>query len=304
MNILKNCSNAYKVCVGSGIALFKKSRFIFIPASVVFLVACGPNAEQKDYMEKSKAVADSVSNYVPGIATDTINGITHNFIRKANLKCKVKDVLQSTKKIERIAAEAGGYVTQSDLNSTKDFTDNFHFKKDSLLEQTHYTSTSNITLRVPNKQLDSVINKITGMAVFVDFRTIHCDDVKMKLFANQLAEKRFNHYKKRLQNTIDKKDAKLNQVTNAEENVLEKQTLADDKRVESYDLADQVNYSTIVLSIYQPQNIYNNTTVLPKSIETYEPSFFSKLGDSFLNGFTVLKNILLFLIDSWGVLYH
>jgi hypothetical protein len=299
MNILKNCSNAYKVRVGSGIALFKNS--ICISLSAILLLSCAPG-EDKAYCEKSKAVADSVSNHVPGIATDTINGITHYFIRNASVKCKVQNILKITRQVEQLANSVGGYITKSDLNSNKDYTDNIHFKKDSVLELTHYTSTSNIILRIPNKQLDSVLNKITDLATFVDYRTIHCDDVKMKLFANQLAERRYHHYKNRLQNSIDKKGTKLNHVTDAEENALEKQTMADNKRVESYDLADQVNYSTITLSLYQPQNTYSNKQVLPTNIEAYTPSFFNKLGASCLNGFELLKNIILFFADCWGLI--
>jgi hypothetical protein len=302
MNILKNCSNAYKVCVGSGIALFKNTVFVSIPLSAFLLVSCGASREEMAYLEKSKEVADSVSSYVAGIATDTINGVTHNFIRKANLKCKVKDVLQSTKQIEQFANAAGGYITHSDLSSTKDYSNSIHFKKDSLMERTYYTATSYITMRVPNKQLDSVLAKITDLAVFVDYRTINCDDVKMKLYANKLAENRYQVYKSRLQNKIDNKDAKLNQIADAEENALEKQTMADTKRVESYDLTDQVNYSTVILNLYQAQNSITNIEVLPNNIETYEPSFISKLGSAFLNGFDVLKGMLLFFVNLWSVI--
>jgi len=303
MNSLKNCSNAYKVSVRRAIALLKSSLFITIPFAFCFLVSCGPGAYEKAAQEEQlKAMADSVSAYTPGIATDTINGVTHNFIRTANVKCKVKDVLQITKQIEHIVNATGGYVTQSDLNSNKDYSNNIHFRKDSLLELTYFTATSNITMRVPNKDLDSVINQITDMSVFVDFRTISSDDVKLKLYANKLAENRYKQYKTRLQNKIDTKGDKLNQVSDAEENLLDKQTLSDNKTIESYDMADRVNYSTVMLTLYQGQNTYSNIIAMPPAIETYEPPFLSKLNKSFSNGFDVLKNILLVFANMWSII--
>jgi hypothetical protein len=267
------------------------------------LGACANAREEKNLnvLNESQAVADSVSSAVPGIATDTINGITHNFIRKADLKCKVKDVLETTRQIETLINSVGGYVTVSNMNSNKEYTHSIHFKKDSLREITHYTSSSDLILRIPNYQLDSIINRITDLAIFVDFRSVHAEDVKLKLFANKLAENRYHEYKKRVQSKVDKKDDKLNRITDAEENVLDKQSMADNKRVESYDLADQVNYSTISCALYQRQKIFLTDVAAPPVVEPYEASYGEKLGNGFLNGFEILKGVLLFFANTWSI---
>jgi hypothetical protein len=307
MNSPTNCSGACKVRAGSEIAFFKKSLLIVVP--VLILVACGPSREQIDakeaaissYMEKEKALADSVSSYAPGIATETIGGIAHNFIRTAAMKFKVKDVLNSTRKIEQIAALAGGYVTNSDLTSNQDYMNTVHFKKDSVLEIRHFTSSSAIHLRIPNDRLDSVLSEITELAVKMDYRTIKANDVKLKLYANKLAENRYSEYKKRVQKKIDTKDAKLTQITDAEEKALEKQTLADSKSIESFDMIDQVNYSTVTLDLYQSQSVTSEIVALPPSVDPYEPAFTDKLKTSFLIGFDILKSVFLFFINVWGL---
>jgi len=302
MNSLKNCSVAYKVGGRSNITLSLSKLLIVLLLFGVILTSCGSGEYSRAaYEEKSKEVADSVSLYMGELATDTINGISHNFIRKANVKCKVKDVLACTQQIEYITNMAGGYVTKSELISSKDYCNSIHFKKDSVMDLTYYTTTSDLAIRVPNMYLDTVLSQITHMALFVDHRNISSDDVKLKLYANKLAENRYKQYKDRVQNRIDKKDAKLNQVTSAEENVLEKQTLADNKRIESYDLADQVNYSTVMISLYEKQKTLLDVNVLPATITPYEPSFFIKLGNSFMNGLNILEKLLLFIINLWGV---
>lgn len=304
-----NCSNANQVGVRRENPLSKKYNFIYlsIVASALLFQSCGGNYAKEayansEYDAKQKAVADSVSAYSAGIKTDTINGITHNFVRNANIKFKVKDVFNTTKEIENIVSQNGGYVILSDLKSNSDYNNTIQFKKDSVLELNYFTTVSNISIRVPNKQLDSVVRKITDMAIFIDFRTLKADDVKMKLYANKLAENRYNQYKKNVQKSIATTKAKLNQVYEAHETILEKQTLADQTSIESMDLIDQVNYSTLNLELYQAQSVKSEAKLFIPIIKPYEPSFFSKLGHSFLNGFELLKNLVLFFVDIWGIL--
>jgi hypothetical protein len=301
MNSLKNCSGCCQAASGRGNTLLK---FSLIAVTAVTLFSCGASREEREkaYYAEAKAVADSVSAYVPGIATDTINGITHNFIRQANLKCRVNNVLQSTKSIEHFVNECSGYVMQSNLDSEKGYCNTIRFKEDSLMETTNYTSTNNMILRVPNYMLDTVLNTITNMAAFVDFRKVNANDVKLKLYSNQLAERRYKKYQERVQKKADQNNTKLNQTVDAEENALAKQTAADEKRVESFDLADQVNYSTVSCVLYQAQDTYKTVVASPPAVEPYTPSFGNKLSDALTNGFEILKSFILFLANSWSIL--
>ncbi len=250
----------------------------------------------------SQEVADSVSSYLKGISTDTINGVTHNFIRKANLKFKTQDVLACSKKIEDIVAVNGGYVSASELSSNKNYTQSTQINKDSLVEQTFYTTVNSISIRVPSQRLDTVLRLISDLALFIDYRNLHSNDVKMKLFSNQLAENRYKNFNSSLKQKTSSTKAKTNQVINAEENILSKQTAADEKRIESFELVDQVNYSTINIETYQAQAILKQVLAIPNTIEPYQISFTEKLGNSFLNGFQILKSFILFLVNSWGVI--
>lgn len=310
MNNLKSCSNEGKAFVRTGTVLpvnFGIKFFSFLIASSI-LISCGPSAdrisdmEDKAKMAASEAVADSVSVYMKGIATDTINGISHNFIRKADLKFKVDNVLNSSKKIEDIVTGYGGYISSSELVSNKNYTQSTQINKDSILEQTFYTTTNHISLRVPNQKLDTVLRQISDLALFIDYRTLRSDDVKMKLFSNKLADNRYKNYTNKLQQKAPKVTTKQSQVLSTEENILIKQTLADEKRIESYELADQVNYSTINLEAYQAQSVMKQLLAVQEHVEPYQPSFFSKLGNSFFNGFKILKEFVLGIVSIWGLL--
>ncbi len=310
MNNLKNCSGKSEAFVGAGFALPGNSgiKILMFLIGSSFLFSCGSSAERMEEMEKARAavtneaVADSVSAYTKGIATDTINGVTHNFIRKADLKFKVQDVINSSNKIEDIVTGYGGYISSSQLTSNKNYTQSTQINKDSILEQTFFTTVNYITLRVPNQKLDTVLRQISDLALFIDFRNLHSDDVKMKLFANKLAENRYNNYNNKLQQKAERVTTKQAQVLSTEENILDKQTLADNKRIESYELADQVNYSTINLETYQAQTVMKQLLPVQQTVEPYEPSFLNKLGAAIANGFQILKNFVLGLVSIWGVL--
>lgn len=301
MNSLKNCSDARHSSIRTGHRLPLKISVLAMFCFGVFVQSCGRAKEEMGYREKSAAVADSVAAYLPGLATDTIGGITHNFIRSANLKCRMHDVLAATKQIEDLVSEKGGYASKSELASAVDYSTSIRFAKDSVAEQVYYTTTNAITLRIPNRQLDSVLRRITDMAVFIDYRTLKSDDVKMKLFANSLVEKRIHTYTNRVEKKTDTKDPKLNHVVAAEESILAKQMVADEKQVQSYDLADQVNYSTVVLQLYEMQKSFSRKALIPLIIEPYTSSFFEKFGTAFVKGFEVLKNFMLFIAESWSV---
>jgi hypothetical protein len=65
------------------------------------------------------------------------------------------------------------------------------------------------------------------------------------LLSNQLAEKRYKNYKQRYTKAIDTKGKKLKETVIAEETLATNEQIADNKTIESLELMDQVNYSTV-----------------------------------------------------------
>jgi hypothetical protein len=303
MSNLKNCSCAADSRVGTGIPLSKKTGGIFAAAlaSILLIISCGPSREELAFREDSKAISDSVSAYAPGIYTDSVNGIAHNFLRTADIKLRVKDVLDATNKIETMATQRFGYVSKSELSARENYSSTIKTKKDSLLEIKNYVTTSSIKLRIPSSELDTVLKQITAMALFVDYRTQTADDMKVKLFANSLSEKRLNTFGNRLEKKTNPQH-KLDQIVQAEESVLEKQLLADSKRIESYEVADQVNFSTVTIELYQSQQVSSFLVPATPNVEPYEAPFLTLFAEAFMNGLGILEKIILFIVNTWGII--
>lgn len=278
-----------------------RSVFIAIPVSLL-LYSCSANKEKMEQEERS-SLADSVSSLISSSASKVNKADSnHTFIRTANIKFKVKDVRKATFTIEDVVSRHNGFVTFTNLTGNLTYKQETKVSEDSLMEATHYNVDNSLTIRVPNTQLDSVLREIAPLMEFLDHRTIKADDIKFTLLSNQLAEKRYAQHKQRFTNAIDTKGKKLRETAGAEDDLLAKQESADNTRIETMELLDQVNYSTVTLYIYQPETITYALIAGPKTIEPYKPSFLKQLGAAFVSGWHMFEELILFFAQIWGVL--
>ena len=221
------------------------------------------------------------------------------FIRTADIKFKVKNVVKSTYAIENAVTKFGGFVTNTNLQSNIHDQIKTKISQDSTLETTKYSVENNITIRVPNTQLDTVIKSIARQIDFLDFRIIKADDVSLKLLANQLSQKRSAVNKKRVEKAIDEKGKKINDIMNAE-NTLDNQKEANDNRtIENLSIQDQVNFSTITLQLYQNETIKQEVSASEKDSNAYKPNLGIQIIDSLKNGWYLLEAIFVFFLNLW-----
>jgi hypothetical protein len=221
------------------------------------------------------------------------------FIRTADIKFKVKNVVRSTYAIENATQKFGGFVTYTNLQSNIHDQIKTKISQDSTLETTKYTVENNITIRVPNTQLDTVIKTIAKQIDFLDFRVIKADDVSLKLLSNQLLQKRSAATEKRVEKAIDTKGKKINDVMEAE-NTLANQKEANDNRViDNLSLQDQINFSTITLQLYQNETIKQEIMASEKDGNAYKPNLGLQVLDSFKSGWYIIEAIFVFIINLW-----
>lgn len=281
----------------------KTSGIINALAFSIALFSCS-----RAYHEKAEyspaAVADSAANaYVSSsAAVEDGKDSTRKFIRTAEMKFRVKSVISSTYNIEAIATRRGGFVTYTSLNTNVDNVTTTAVSADSLLETTYFTVSNTITLRVPNTLLDTTLKEIAAGIEFLDYRIIKADDVALMMLSNTLAQKRAAKAEERLSKAIDEKGRKLNETTRAEDLLLSRQDRADQAKISNLSLADQLNFSTINLNIYQRQSIKRELLASNKDITAYEPGFGRKLVESLKTGWKVLEAIVLFVANLWAVL--
>ncbi|MDZ4667427.1 MAG: DUF4349 domain-containing protein [bacterium] len=278
----------------------KITKIFFGLGLVITLFGCG---RANDERMESKSMDDSTSNAFisSSAAVENKKDTTRKFIRTADLKFKVKSVIKSTYDIENITNRQGGFVTYTNLTSNIDNVTTTAVSADSALETNYYTVTNSITLRVPNTKLDTTLKEISNNIDFLNFRIIKAQDVALEILSNTLTQKRSAKNEERLTKAIDNRGKKLNETTVAEEVLLSKQEQANNAKISNLSLADQINFSTINLSIYQRQTIKRELIPNDKNIDAYEPSFGSKLIEALKFGWDILETFLVFLAKLWGL---
>ena len=276
----------------------KNTKIVLTLLALGLVVACKESVaeESADYSES--AVTDSTS-VVSSSAAVVDKNSNRKFVRTADVKFKVKNVAKSTYAIEDATTKFGGFVTYTNLQSNIHSEDRTKVSQDSTLVTTKYKVDNNITIRVPNTKMDTVIKTIAKQIHFLDYRIIKADDVSLQMLSNELAQKRSNSSEKRLANAIDSKGKKLNQVVDAEATLDAKKEQNDASKIQNLSLQDQVNFSTLTLNIYQDESIKQEMVANEKSINAYRPNIGLQIWDSIKTGWFMLENIISFVVVLW-----
>lgn len=257
-----------------------------------------PAEETADY---ATAVADSATvGNTQKKTTETPKKVEkRKLIRTADIKFKVKSVVQSTNLIENTTRKWGGLVTYSNLQSTINDQISTKVSQDSTLETTKYKVENTITLRVPQQNMDTVVKEIAKEIDYLDYRLIKADDVALRLLSNELLQKRSATNEKRIANAIDTKGKKINDIINAETQLENKKAQSDSSAIENLSLQDQINYSTITLQLYQREVVKQELVANEKQGYYFEPSIGIQILDALQSGWFHLLSLVVLLLKLW-----
>ncbi|PZX93039.1 DUF4349 domain-containing protein [Flavobacterium aquariorum] len=268
-------------------------------AIITLIISCKKSEASEESTSDIAISADSISSS----AAVEKEGSTRKFIRTADLKFKVKNVTQSTYIIENITNKFDGFVTYTNLQSN--IIDKFETKisQDSTLETTRYNVENNITIRVPNKRLDTVIKTIAKQIDFLDYRIIKADDVSLKMLSNQLSQKRSSTNQKRVEKAIDTKGKKINDIMEAENNLASQKEQNDNSKLENLSIQDQIDFSTLTIQIYQHESVKQEMIANTKDYNYYKPNIGIRIIDSLKTGWYVLLDVIVFIIEIWWLVF-
>ena len=276
----------------------KNTKIVLTLLALGIVLSCKESASKENATYMEEATTDSTSVVSSSAAVENKNS-NRKFVRTADVKFKVKNVAKSTYAIEDATTKFGGFVTYTNLQSNIYSEDRTKVSQDSTLVTTKYKVDNNITIRVPNTKMDTVVKTIAKQIHFLDYRIIKADDVSLQMLSNELAQKRSNSSEKRLENAIDSKGKKLNQVVKAEETLEAKKEQNDASKLQNLSLQDQVNFSTLTLNIYQDESIKQEMVANEKSINAYRPNIGLQIWDSVKTGWFMLEHIISFVVVLW-----
>jgi hypothetical protein len=272
-------------------------NYILLTAILCTVLSC----QQQENKNTELALSVNKMPISSSAAVENNKDPERKFIRTADVKFKVKSVVNTTTDIENICTAQGGFVIYTNLASNIDDHTETPISSDSLLETTFYTVTNTMTLRVPNTKLDSTLKDIAKSIDYLDYRIIKADDVSLQILANDFTQKRATNNYSSITNDIENNRKKLNETIDAEEIVLNKQEQADNAKIANLSLNDQIKYSTVNLSIYQRQGIKRSIIFNENNIDKYQIGFGYKLLEGFSYGWNLLKSFFVVLSKLWSV---
>jgi hypothetical protein len=283
----------------------KKLTLSFTFLGMICLYAC--SSKQEAQMTKNYAEADTVAaSYASPEPQSTESKTTKDnrkFLRTADLKFRTKDVRKATYLVEDLTRHFDGFITRNDLQSRILYQDKTQISADSLLEITTFNVEGNISIRVPNRNLDSLVRQLNQLIDYLDHRTVTAEDVNLTLLRNSLKINRLESFDKRNQQVNDSRKGDILKANTAEEDRLDRQMASDDYKINNKDLEDKVNYSTVSLMLYQREQVSKALLPNPKSIESYKPNLFLRVWNSIKDGWVIIEEIIVFLFKLWAVIF-
>lgn len=190
--------------------------------------------------------------------------------KTAYLNITVEDYKKSRTEIEKIVKSGNAYIgSENEQNST-------------------YSISNNMVIRVLNKDFDIMINKLLTVASNVNSKNVSAEDVTAQFVDIQSRLKSKKEIEKRYLDILQKA-AKVSDILEIEQKLGQIREDIEAKEGELKYLSDQVNYSTINLNFHQE---FEYTP-------TDRPGFFGRLGNAFGNGWSGFLSFIVGVIYVW-----
>ncbi len=241
-------------------------------------------------LDETTAVSDSVSS----VATFQVKD--KQFIKSAEVEMDVKDVYETTISLEKSLKTLGGFVTSSRLNSQiiSDNTFNTSDEKATLVRK--FQTENRMQVRVPTEKLGEFLTIINDQNLFLNSRNILAEDVTANIKLAELEAKKST----KTGNNIDQLALSKDKVNLSNDN----QTESNYQKVATFEMTDNLKYSTVDISIREPkvrtaEIAVTNTDNIDNK---YKFNFFYDLKNSFVEGFYLIQKLMVGLISIWPLI--
>lgn len=196
--------------------------------------------------------------------------IAEKIKKTADLNLTVEDYKKARIEIEKIVKSGNAYIgSENEQNTT-------------------YSITNYMVIRVLNKDFDAMVNKLLTVASNVNSKNVTAEDVTAQFVDIQSRLKSKKEIEKRYLDILQKA-SKVSDILEIEQKLGEIREEIEAKEGELKFLSDQVNYSTINLNFHQE---FEYTP-------TDRPGFFGRMGSAFGNGWSGFLSFLVGVVYVW-----
>ncbi|WP_294206619.1 DUF4349 domain-containing protein [uncultured Chryseobacterium sp.] len=247
----------------------------------------------KDY--EASATADSAaaltSDSISSVAT--MNVKDKQFVKTADVNMEVQDVYETTISIEKTVQEMGGFVTNSNLQSSVLSEETYNTSdKDAMLVKKYQTENS-MKVRIPTHNLGEFLSLINQKKLFLNSRSISAEDVTAGIQYAALERKRMKTTADHISELKSSKDkVKLSDENMSEDNI---------RQLANMDITDRLKYSTVDIFIKEPKLRISEISVTntAHTDNKYRISFIYSMKNAFAEGYYLIQEIVVLLVTIW-----
>ncbi len=256
-------------------------KVFVVTALLVLFLACN----EKDYKENVAAEPVAVlenyaalkesDNAVPALeGTSAKIPLDIKIIKSANARYKVKEVKVATRKIQHMAQQLNGYIS------------------DQRFENDLYKIENRFSIKIPQQNFNVMMDSISAVAAFVDYENITTEDVTEEFIDIETRLKTKLEVKERYEEILRKNAKTVKDILATEEKlrIIQEEIEAAQGRL-NY-LTNKIAYSTIQVDLYQ-------TVVYKEEPESYSRTFLSKTKNGFSFGWAIIEFLALGIIYLW-----
>lgn len=252
-----------------------KKLFILF-ASVIFLFQCDNSGTESRVLNKSSLMLNSVETDLNETVVVENSGMEESlttkpdyqkkFIKNGRLRFETDDLIKTKSFLTDLIKETKGYISAD--NQSQSGSRNYSF----------------LTVRIPTKNFDSFMNKLSGEVEKFEMKDITVEDVTERFYDLQTRLKTKKELEKKYLQILQKaKTVKEILEVEREINKLREDIESTEGRFKY--LSNQVSFSTLTIQFY-------------KQVGS-EPNFSSKIIDSLKDGISYISSFFLGVLSIW-----
>lgn len=252
-----------------------KKLFILF-ASVIFLFQCDNSGSESRVLNKSGLMLNAVENnldetvVVESLETEesltTKPDYKKKFIKNGRLRFETDDLIKTKNFLTDLIKETKGYISAD--NQSQSGSRNYNF----------------LTVRIPTKNFESFMNKLSGEVEKFEMKDITVEDVTERFYDLQTRLKTKKELEKKYLQILQKaKTVKEILEVEREINKLREDIESTEGRFKY--LSNQVSFSTLTIQFYKQDGS--------------EPNFGFKIIDSLKDGINYISSFFLGILSIW-----
>ncbi|WP_158825167.1 DUF4349 domain-containing protein [Mucilaginibacter lacusdianchii] len=260
------------------------SNLLVLLAVLCLLGACKGNSHYEP-INNSDSVA--MSSTADSVATDSNQP---KLVKTAEMNMKVKDIHKTSERIVALTEGYHGMVMHHHMQSTIERSNDISRSDDSLMRVSSFTTTANLTVKVPSDSLEHFMTRVGKLGLYVNVRKMDVEDMTLAYLSNKLK------LESRSEIIAQQKQGKI--IIKKPADVLALKDDMIDQKVSNLQTDDAVRNSIVDLTLYQSNTIVKEV-IANDDPDTYRAPFMSRFAFAFTNGWNLFVDLFIGLANLW-----